>query len=84
MYLLDLSIVEFGGYFAAKHRLTVVARRIYEYCVYESGGILDNGLVSPLVSTESCMNLADLYYSCGEKKLALDLYGSAAGRESLN
>ena len=58
--------------------------RIYEYCVYESGGIFSEGLVSPYVSTYSCMNLADIYYSIGKSDKALDLYGKAAGRETRN
>ena len=34
------------------------------------------------VSTATCMNLADIYYSTGKKEKALDLYGKAASRES--
>lgn len=82
--LLDLSIVEFGGWFAADLQKTDEALRIYEYCVYESGGIMEDGVVSPLVSNAACMNLADLYFSLGFKEKALDLYGKTAGRESNN
>ena len=80
----DLAIVEMAGYFAADKKLTEEAVRIYEYCVYESGGLLEEGLVSPLVSTASCMNLANIYFSIGKKDKALDLYGRAAGRELNN
>ncbi len=80
----DLAVVEMAGWFAADQKLTDQAIRIYEYCVYESAGLLEDGLVSPLVSTASCMNLANIYFSLGKKALALDLYGRAAGREANN
>lgn len=80
----NLRSAEFGAWFAAHYRLYDEAFRIYEYCVYESGGILSEGFVSPYVSSVSCMNLADMYYSTGNKAKALDLYGKSAGRESNN
>lgn len=80
----DLPVVEMAGWFAADKKLTDEAIRIYEYCVYESSGYLEEGLVSPLVSTSSCMNLANIYFSLGRKERALDLYGRAAGREVNN
>lgn len=82
--LLDISILEFGAWFAADLNKIDEAMRLYEYCVYESGGILDEGLISPMVSNATCMNLADLYFSLGFKEKALDLYGKTAGRESNN
>ena len=80
----DLPIVEIGGWFAADQKRADEAIRIYEYCVYESSGLLEDGLISQNVSTASCMNLADIYFSIGKKSKALDLYGKAAGRESNN
>ena len=82
--LMDERTAEFAAWFATDEKKFDEALRIYEYCVYESGGILYEGIVSPLVSTVSCMNLADIYFSTGKKEKALDLYGKAAGRESKN
>ena len=82
--LLDVRTAEFAAWFAKEENKYDEAIRIYEYCVYESGGILFQGIVSPAVSTISCMNLADIYFSTGKKDKALDLYGKAAGRESRN
>ena len=82
--LMDERTAEFAAWFATDEKKFDEALRIYEYCVYESGGILYEGIISPLVSTVSCMNLADLYFSTGKKERALDLYGKAAGRESKN
>lgn len=81
---LDSRMAEFAAYFAARQKLYDETIRFYEYCVYESGGLLKDGLVSPYVSTISCMNLADAYYSTGKKEKALDLYGKTSGRESSN
>lgn len=82
--LIDERTAEFAAWFATDEKRFDEALRIFEYCVYESGGILYEGIVSPLVSTVSCMNLADIYFSTGKKDKALDLYGRAAGRESRN
>ncbi len=82
--VMDERTAEFAAWFATNEEKYDEALRIYEYCVYESAGILYEGIVSPLVSTVSCMNLADIYFSTGKKDKALDLYGKAAGRESKN
>ena len=80
----DLPIVEIAGWFATDKKLADEAVRIYEYCVYESSGLLEDGLISPNVAISSCMNLANIYYDLGYKSKPLDLYGKAAGRESKN
>ena len=80
----DLPIVEMAAWFASDLKKTNEAIRIYEYCVYESAGLLEDGLISPLVSSTSCMNLANIYFSIGKKDRALDLYGKIAGREVNN
>ncbi len=80
----DLPIVEIAGWFASDLKKTNEAIRIYEYCVYESAGLLEEGLISSLVSSASCMNLANIYFSIGKKERALDLYGKVAGREVNN
>lgn len=79
--LLDVRLAEFGAWFANYYKLEDEAFRMYEYCVYESGGVLASGVISPYASTEACMNLADMYFSSGKKTKALDLYGKAAGHE---
>lgn len=80
----DLPIVEMAAWFASDLKKTNEAIRIYEYCVYESAGLLEDGLISPLASSASCMNLANIYFSIGKKDRALDLYGKIAGREVNN
>lgn len=81
---IELPICEFAGYFAAENKLVDEAIRIYEYCVYESAGLLEEGVISPAVSTIACMNLADIYFSTGKKDKALKLYGIISGRETKN
>ena len=81
---MDIRTAEFAAWFATDEKKYDEAIRLYEYCVYESGGVLFQGIVSPNVSTISCMNLADIYFSIGKKDKALELYGKAAGRESRN
>lgn len=81
LHVIDLNISEFAAWFAANEMLKTEAVRIYEYSVYESGGFLDEGEVSPVVSNSCCMNLADIYFCNGKKDKALELYGKAAGRE---
>ena len=81
---IELPVCEFAGYFAAENKLVEEAVRIYEYCVYESAGFLEDGLIPPNVSTQACMNLADIYFSIGKKDKALKLYGIISGRETKN
>ena len=80
----ELSIVEFGAWFAAYNRMADEALRLHEYCVYESAGLLEDGFISQSVSTASCLNLGSIYISLGKKAKALELYGKTAGRESSN
>ena len=81
---IELPVCEFAGYFAADNKLVEEALRIFEYCVYESSGFLEEGVISPAVSTITCMNLADIYFSTGKKDKALKLYGIISGRETKN
>lgn len=78
----DSSIAEFGAWFAAFKNLYTEAIRLNEYCVFESGGLPENAYLSKNVSTATCMNLADIYYSKGKYDKALDLYGKIGSRES--
>lgn len=81
---IELPVCEFAGYFAADNKLVEEALRIFEYCVYESSGFLEEGVISPAVSTITCMNLADIYFSTVKKDKALKLYGIISGRETKN
>ena len=80
----ELPVMEFGAWFAAYNKMADEAVRLYEYCVYESAGLLEEGFISQSVSTASCLNLGSIYVSLGKKSKALELYGKAAGRESSN
>lgn len=81
---MDVKMAEFASYFAARQNLYDETFRFYEYCVFETGGSQKEMIVSPYVSSSSCMNLADAYYSVGKKETALELYGKTSGRESSN
>ncbi len=78
---INLPMAEFGGYFACLNKCFAEALRIYEFCVFESGGITSDGQISTRVGTAPCMNLSDMYFANGEKQKAMDLYGKTAGRE---
>ena len=78
----DMTIreAEYAAWFAAYGRLADTAIRLYEYCIYESGGGTDGKTISSLVSTPSCMNLAMIYESLGSNIQALDLYAASSVR----
>lgn len=81
---MDLKMAEFTAYFAAKQGMSSETFRFYEYVVYETGGNAEEKFVSPYVSTYSCMNLADAYFSTNKIDEAIELYGKTIGRESSN
>lgn len=78
----DVKMLEFAALIAMNNKKYSLAFDLYEKAVYQSGGSLADGVVSPYVSTGTCMNLGDIYFSVGQKENAIDLYGKAAGRES--
>lgn len=78
----DLKLIEFASIFAIQEKKQNEAIRLLEYCVYESSGILRDGNIAQNVSTETCMNLGDVYFSVGNKDKSLELYGKIAGRET--
>ena len=80
----ELPIIEIASYFSASFGFRTETTRLLEFCVYESGGILDKNVISPYVSNSTAMNLANVYCSIGKTNMALDLYGKIAGRESKN
>lgn len=79
-----LAEAECAAWFAAYQRYADTAERLYEYCVYESSGIQENGeenkKIAAFVSTSSCMNLAMIYSSLGAVPQSLELYSAAAAR----
>lgn len=79
-----LAEAEYAAWFAAYQRYADTAVRLYEYCVYESGGFSADDeaqkKISAYVSISSCMNLAMIYSSLGSNEQSLDLYASAASR----
>jgi hypothetical protein len=79
-----LAEAEYAAWFAAYQRYADTAVRLYEYCVYESGGFSADGdeqkKISAYVSIPSCMNLAMIYSSLGANAQALDLYAASASR----
>ena len=77
----DISDLEMAALFAIKGKMTDEALRMYEYCVFESAGSRW-GEISPKVSAQSALNLANLYFGLAQKDKALDLYGKTASRET--
>lgn len=77
---------ECAAYFTLLDGNVSAARRLYEYVLFETGGLHRRSeraqitSISPLASPVSASNLAMMYSSKGEKKNALALYSLAAGR----
>lgn len=77
---------ETAAYFTLLDENLAAARRLYEYVLFETGGLHRKSdrapivSISPLASPVTACNLAMLYSSTGDKKNALALYGLAAGR----
>ena len=77
---------ETAAYFTLLDENLAAARRLYEYVLFETGGLHRKSdrapivSMSPLASPVTACNLAMLYSSTGDKKNALALYGLAAGR----
>lgn len=83
IHSLTVLEAEYAAYFAIKAGQAEAARKLLDYCVYESGGAADRGevkKVSSVVSTPTCMNLAMVCSSMGNKQRALDLYAASSGR----
>jgi len=78
---IDVPDLETAALFAINNKMTDEALRMFEYCVFESAGSR-SGEVSPKVSSETALNLANLYYGIAQKDKALDLYGKTAAREN--
>lgn len=83
---MEIWEVEFAAFFALKDDNITAATRLYEYVLFETGGVKTanaNGeiiSVSPLAAPSSAANLGMIYSSRGYLKRALNLYTQAAGR----
>lgn len=71
---------EFSAFFASKNLMKDDALRLNEYCVYENTEEGQSDFINAGVSDKTCINLASIYYSIGNTKKALDLYGRINGR----
>ena len=83
---MEIWEIEFAAYFSLLEKNISAAKRLYEYVVFETGGVRSansSGTVtsiSPLAASSSAANLAMIYASTGERKKALSLYSLAAGK----
>ena len=83
---MEIWEVEFAAYFSLLERNISAAKRLYEYVVFETGGVKRANAsgeimsVSPLSASSSAANLAMIYSSTGERQKALALYSLAAGK----
>ncbi len=79
---------ECAAYFTLLDKNSDAAKRLYEYVLFETGGVHNVDLadaskmtaISPMAGDSSAINLAMIYSSTGERKKALALYGLVAGR----
>ena len=83
---MEIWEAETAAYFTLLDGNITAARRLYEYVLFETGGLHRASetapvvSMSPLASPVTACNLAMLYSSTGDKKNALALYGLATGR----
>ena len=83
---MEIWEVETAAYFTLLDGNVNAARRLYEYALFETGGVKmlqkkDSIIaISPLAGVSSAMNLAMIYSSTGELEKSLSLYGLASGR----
>jgi len=83
---MEIWEAETAAYFTLLDGNITAARRLYEYVLFETGGLHRTSetapvvSMSPLASPVTACNLAMLYSSTGDKKNALALYGLATGR----
>ena len=76
--------VQYAAWFAAYEKNATLAKRLYEYAVYENGFAPESSgtEISPDAAVSSAINLAMIYSSTGLSDKALELYGKASGRAS--
>ena len=79
--------VELAAYFSLIDGNVSAAKRLYEFVLFESGGVVNSydvaqsfENVSVFATPASAINLSMIYSSTGEFQKALSLYGLAAGK----
>ena len=83
---MEIWEIEFAAYFSLLEKNITAAKRLYEYVVFETGGVKSANAsgkitsMSPLAASSSAANLAMIYSSMGERNRALALYSLAAGK----
>ena len=83
---MEIWEIEFAAYFSLLDKNVSAARRLYEYVLFETGGVKRANAggnitsISPLAASSSAANLAMIYSSTGEKQKSLALYSLAAGK----
>lgn len=83
---MEIWEVEMSAYFSLLDGNIPAAQRLYEYALFETGGMEqissdDMAMgISSFANVSSAVNLADIYFSQGKLKQALALYGIAAGK----
>lgn len=83
---MEIWEVEFAAYFSLLDKNISAAKRLYEYVVFETGGVKKANAagsitsISPLAAPSSAANLAMIYSGTGDKRKALALYTLAAGK----
>ena len=83
---MEIWEIETAAYFTMLDGNIDAARRLYEYALFETGGVknLQRGeqivAFSTLAKVSSAVNLASIYSSTGELNRSLSLYGLAGGR----
>lgn len=83
---MELWEIEMAAYFTLQDGNIEAARKLYEYALFETGGVKTllkgNNVVafSTLAKISSAVNLASIYSSTGELEKSMSLYGLASGR----
>ena len=83
---MEIWEIEFAAYFSLLEKNVSAAKRLYEYVVFETGGVKSANAsgkitsVSSLAASSSAANLAMIYSSTGDNRRALSLYSLAAGK----
>ena len=86
---MEIWEIEFAAYFSLLEKNISAAKRLYEYVLFETGGVKNSNAkgninsISPLAASSSAANLAMIYSSSGDRKRALSLYTLAAGKSKL-
>ncbi len=83
---MEIWEIEFAAYFSLLEKNISAAKRLYEYVVFETGGVKNANSagtvssVSSLAASSSSANLAMIYSSMRDKRRAMSLYSLAAGK----